>query len=66
RFTPLSNRVIPPWARLYCQIKSELLQLIPLSSLPPLSQATYWAKNLDSAPSGWKEEDLRQLPGAGD
>lgn len=35
---------------------------IPLSSLPPLAQAKYWAKNLDAASGGWKEEDLRQLP----
>ena len=36
--------------------------LIPLSSLPPLAQAKYWTKNLDEAPSGWKETELKQLP----
>jgi putative transposase len=35
---------------------------IPLSSLPPLAQAKYWAKNLRIAPGGWQEEDLRELP----
>lgn len=36
--------------------------IIPLSSLPPLAQAKYWAQNLDTASGGWKEEDARQLP----
>ncbi|MBV6447869.1 MAG: hypothetical protein FCKEOINB_01506 [Nitrosomonas sp.] len=36
--------------------------LIPLSSLSPIAQARYWAKNLKNAPGGWKEEDMRQLP----
>ncbi|MEO8343376.1 MAG: transposase domain-containing protein [Gallionella sp.] len=34
---------------------------IPLSSLPPLAQAKYWAKNLHIAPGGWHEVDLREL-----
>lgn len=36
--------------------------LIPLSSLSPLAQARYWAKNLNAAPGGWREVDMRQLP----
>lgn len=35
---------------------------IPLSSLPPLAQARYWAKNLHMAPGGWHEDDRRKLP----
>jgi len=35
---------------------------IPLSSLPPLAQARYWAKNLHIAPGGWQEDDRRELP----
>lgn len=35
---------------------------IPLSSLPPLAQAKYWAKNLSVAPGGWQEKDRRELP----
>ena len=35
---------------------------IPLSSLPSLAQARYWAKNLHIAPGGWQVEDLRELP----
>lgn len=35
---------------------------IPLSSLPPLAQARYWAKNLHVAPGGWQVEDRRELP----
>ncbi|CAE6503390.1 conserved hypothetical protein [Nitrosomonas nitrosa] len=34
---------------------------IPLSSLPPLAQARYWAKNLHIAPDGWQEEERREL-----
>lgn len=34
---------------------------IPLSSLPPLAQAKYWAKNLKVAPGGWQEKDRREL-----
>ena len=35
---------------------------IPLSSLPPLAQARYWINNLNHAPSGWKDKELRELP----
>jgi hypothetical protein len=35
---------------------------IPLSSLPPLAQAKYWAQNLSVAPGGWQEKDRRELP----
>ncbi|HUW27580.1 MAG TPA: transposase domain-containing protein [Sulfuriferula sp.] len=35
---------------------------IPLSSLPPLAQAKYWAQNMSVAPGGWREEDRRELP----
>lgn len=35
---------------------------VPLSSLPPLAQARYWAKNLHIAPGGWQEQDRRELP----
>lgn len=35
---------------------------IPLSSLPPLAQAKYLAKNSHVVPSGWHEEDRRELP----
>lgn len=35
---------------------------IPLSSLPPLAQAKYLAKNSHAVPGGWHEEDLRELP----
>jgi putative transposase len=35
---------------------------IPLSSLPPLAQARYLAKNVHTAPGGWQEEDHRELP----
>jgi hypothetical protein len=34
---------------------------IPLSSLPPLAQAKYWAQNMNTAPGGWLEEDRREL-----
>lgn len=34
---------------------------IPLSSLPPLAQAKYWAKNLHAVPGGWHEDDRRDL-----
>jgi hypothetical protein len=35
---------------------------IPLSSLPPLAQARYLAKNLRYVPGGWQLEDQRELP----
>jgi transposase InsO family protein len=35
---------------------------IPLSSLPHLAQARYWAKHRNEAPSGWEEAERRQLP----
>lgn len=35
---------------------------IPLSNLPPLAQARYWARNLHVAPGGWQEDDRRELP----
>lgn len=34
---------------------------IPLSSLPPLAQAKYLAKNSHVAPGGWHEDDRREL-----
>ncbi|MDP2829209.1 MAG: transposase domain-containing protein [Sulfuricellaceae bacterium] len=34
---------------------------IPLSSLPALAQAKYWAQNMNIAPGGWLEEDRREL-----
>lgn len=35
---------------------------IPLSALPHLAQARYWAKNSAVAPGGWSEDDRRELP----
>lgn len=35
---------------------------IPLSSLPPVAQARYWAKHANIAPGGWKPEERRELP----
>lgn len=34
---------------------------IPLSSLPALAQAKYWAQGMNIAPGGWLEEDRREL-----
>lgn len=38
--------------------------LIPLSALPHLAQARYWAKNAAVAPGGWSEDERRELPEA--
>lgn len=35
---------------------------IPLSALPHLAQARYYAKNRAVAPGGWAEEERRELP----
>lgn len=35
---------------------------IPLSSLTPLAQAKYWARNSHATPGGWHEDDRRELP----
>lgn len=35
---------------------------IPLSSLPTLAQALYWAQHAEIAPDGWTAEERRELP----